>query len=103
MSTAVTYRRWTVWFRNTVVQFVNIFHINLEHTLAKLWSIIIIIIIMDETKTISKYTSNNRGNWDHVKIIHKIPEQHTGKAGNKETTENSDAGHCTRRWDSTNA
>jgi hypothetical protein len=25
-------------------------------------------------------TNNNRGNWNHVKIIQKIPEPHTGKA-----------------------
>jgi hypothetical protein len=25
-------------------------------------------------------TSNNRGNWNHFKIIQKVPEQRTGKA-----------------------
>jgi hypothetical protein len=27
-------------------------------------------------------TSNNRGSWNHLKIIQKIPEQHTEKAQN---------------------
>jgi hypothetical protein len=39
-------------------------------------------------------TSNNGGNWNRVKIIRKIPEQHTGKARNQGTTENSHTGHC---------
>jgi hypothetical protein len=30
-------------------------------------------------------TSNNRGNWNHLKIIQKIPEQRTGKASNQGT------------------
>jgi hypothetical protein len=30
-------------------------------------------------------SSNNRGNWNHFKIIHKITEQQTGKAQNKGT------------------
>ena len=34
-------------------------------------------------------TSNNRGNWNHLKIIQKIPEQHTTKAQNQGTAENS--------------
>jgi len=33
-------------------------------------------------------TSNNRGSWNQVKINQTIPEQHTGKARNQETTEN---------------
>ena len=40
-------------------------------------------------------TSNNRGNWNHLKIIQKIPEQLTGIAQNQGTTENSHSGHCT--------
>jgi len=27
-------------------------------------------------------TGNNRGGWNHLKIIQKIPEQRTGKAQN---------------------
>ena len=38
-------------------------------------------------------TSNNRGNWNHLKIIQKIPEQHSRKARNQGTTENSRNGH----------
>ena len=30
--------------------------------------------------------SNNRGNWNHFKIIHKITEKYTEKAQNKGTT-----------------
>ena len=40
-------------------------------------------------------TSNNMGNWNHLKIIQKIPGQPTGKAQNQVTTENSHIGHCT--------
>jgi hypothetical protein len=41
-------------------------------------------------------TSNNRGNRSHLKIIQKIPEQHTGKAQNQGTAANSHIGQCTR-------
>jgi hypothetical protein len=34
-------------------------------------------------------------------IIHKIPEQHTGKARNQVTTENSHTEHCTHTSEST--
>jgi hypothetical protein len=27
-------------------------------------------------------TGNNRGDWNHLKITQKVPEQHTGKARN---------------------
>jgi hypothetical protein len=47
-------------------------------------------------------TSNNRGNRNHLKIIQKIPEQHTGKAQNQGTAANSHIGHCTRISGSTN-
>jgi hypothetical protein len=40
-------------------------------------------------------TSSNMGNWNHIKIIQEIPEQHTGKTQNQETTENSHIWHCT--------
>jgi len=33
--------------------------------------------------------------WNHFKITQTIPEQHTGKARNKGTTNNSHIGHCT--------
>jgi hypothetical protein len=46
-------------------------------------------------------TSNNRDNWNHFKIIEKIPEQRTGKARNQGTTENSHIGHCTHTAEST--
>ena len=48
--------------------------------------------------------SNNRGNWNHLKIIHTrtIPEQHIGKARNEGTTENSHTGHCTHTAESAN-
>jgi hypothetical protein len=48
-------------------------------------------------------TSNNRDNWNHLKIIQKIPEQHTGKARNQRSTENSHIRHCTNTAESTNA
>jgi hypothetical protein len=40
-------------------------------------------------------SSNNRGNWTHLRIIQKIPERHTRKAKNQVTTENSYMGHGT--------
>jgi hypothetical protein len=40
-------------------------------------------------------TSNNRDNWNYLKMIQEIPEQHNGKARNQGTTENSHAGHGT--------
>jgi len=46
--------------------------------------------------------NNNRGNWNHLKIIPKIPEQFTGKALNQGTTENSHIGHCTHTLESSN-
>jgi hypothetical protein len=45
-------------------------------------------------------TNNNRGNWNHLKIIQKIPEQRTGKARNEVTTESSYIGHCTHTAES---
>jgi hypothetical protein len=35
--------------------------------------------------------SNNRDNWNHFKIIQKIPGKHTGKVQNKETTKKETA------------
>jgi hypothetical protein len=39
--------------------------------------------------------SNNRGNWNHFKILQKILEQRTGKARYQGTAENSYIGHST--------
>jgi hypothetical protein len=46
-------------------------------------------------------TNNHMDNWNHLKIIQKIPEPHTGKARNQETAENSHIGHCTHTSEST--
>jgi len=46
--------------------------------------------------------SNNKGNWNHLKIIQKMPEQYTGKALNQGTTENNHMGHCTHASGSSN-
>jgi hypothetical protein len=40
------------------------------------------------------------GNWNHLKISHKIPEQHTGRARNQGTRENSHIMHCTHTSES---
>jgi hypothetical protein len=40
------------------------------------------------------------GNWNNLKIIQKIPEQHTRKAQNQGTTENSHIGHGTHTLES---
>jgi hypothetical protein len=47
-------------------------------------------------------TRTNRCNWNHLKIIHKISEQHSRRAQNQGTTENSHTGHCTHISESTN-
>jgi hypothetical protein len=47
-------------------------------------------------------TSNNRGNWNHRKMIQKTPEHHTGKERNQGTTENGHIGHCTHTSESAN-
>jgi hypothetical protein len=47
-------------------------------------------------------TSNNRGNWNHFKILKKILDQHTRKARYQGTTENSYIGHSTHAAESAN-
>jgi hypothetical protein len=47
-------------------------------------------------------TSNNRGNWNHFKILQKILEQRTGTARYQGTTENSYIGHSTHTAESAN-
>ena len=46
--------------------------------------------------------SNNRGDWNHLRITQTVPEQHTGKAQDQGTTENSRNGHCTQTAESAN-
>jgi hypothetical protein len=46
--------------------------------------------------------SNNRGNWNHFKILQKILKQRIGKARYQGTTENSRAGHSTHTAGSAN-
>jgi len=46
--------------------------------------------------------NNNRGNWNHLKIIQEIPEQYTGKALSRGTTESSHMGRCTHTLESSN-
>ena len=48
-------------------------------------------------------TGNDKGNWKNLKIIQKIPKQHSLKARNQGTTENSHIGHCTQALESANA
>jgi hypothetical protein len=47
-------------------------------------------------------TRNNRGNWNYLKIMYKMPEQHTRKAQNQGTAENSHIGDGTNTLESTN-
>ena len=47
-------------------------------------------------------TSNNRGNWNDLKIIQKTPEQRTGKSRNQGTTEKNHIVHRTYTTESTN-
>jgi hypothetical protein len=46
-------------------------------------------------------TRTNRDSWNSIKIIQKIPEQHTGKARNQGFTENIHIGHSTRTLEGT--
>jgi hypothetical protein len=50
----------------------------------------------------AKVTPIKWGNWNHIEIIQKIPEQHTRKARNKGAIENSQIGHCTHNWECAN-
>ena len=45
--------------------------------------------------------NKSEDNWNHLKVIQKIPEQHTGKAQNEGTTGNGHIGHCIHTLDST--
>ena len=47
-------------------------------------------------------TGNNRGKGNHLKIIQKIPQPHSGKARTQGTTRNSHIGHCTHTAGSAN-
>jgi hypothetical protein len=40
----------------------------------------------------------NRDNWNHFTIIHKIPEQHIGKARNQGTAKTNHTGPCTHTF-----
>ena len=46
--------------------------------------------------------SNNRGDWNHVKITQTIPEQHSRKAQNLGITQNSHIRHCKHTMESAN-
>jgi hypothetical protein len=63
--------------------------------------IIIIIIIIMGFKNKGD-ASNNRGNWNHFKILQKTLEQLTRKARYQGTTENSCIGHSTHTAESAN-
>jgi hypothetical protein len=45
---------------------------------------------------------SDRDNWNHFKVIQKIPEQHIGKAQNQGTAKNGHTWHCTHPSGSTN-
>ena len=49
-----------------------------------------------------EYKIKSDTNWNHLQIIQKIPQQHTGKAGNQGTAESSQIGLCTSTAESTN-
>ena len=65
-------------------------------------TIIIIIIIINSAHLeceIKSDTSNNRGNWNHLKIIQTVPQQHNSKARIKELqkTATVDTAHILRK------
>jgi len=45
-------------------------------------------------KTNRNTASNNGGNWNHLRIIQKLPALHIGNARNQETTEKNRIRHC---------
>ena len=47
-------------------------------------------------------TNNNRGKWNHLRIIQTITERHTWKARHQETTDNSRIWHSTHTSEETN-
>jgi hypothetical protein len=47
-------------------------------------------------------TINTRGNWN-LKIMQKMPKEHTGKARHQGTTNNSNIEHHTQSLESSNA
>ena len=47
-------------------------------------------------------TGNNRGKWNHIKIIQKIPEHYTGKTRNQETTGSNHIWRCAYSPESNN-
>ena len=47
-------------------------------------------------------TSNNRGNWNHLKISQNISEKRTWKGRHQGTTQNSFTGHCAHSLENTN-
>ena len=49
-----------------------------------------------------KNKCNTLGNWDDLKIIQKITDQHTGKALNQGSKENTHIGHGTHTSENTN-
>ena len=46
--------------------------------------------------------SNNMGNWNHLKVIQTVPEQHNRKEQNQGTTKAGHTGHCTHTAESAN-
>ena len=48
------------------------------------------------------YVSNNGGNWNHLRIVQKIPAQHIGNSRNHETTKKSHIRHCVHISESAN-
>ena len=49
-----------------------------------------------------RYISNNRGRWNHLRLIQEIPEQHIGKARNYGTAKKSHIGHSTHNTENAN-
>jgi hypothetical protein len=45
--------------------------------------------------------TDNGVNWNHLKVIQKIPEPHNRKAGNKEIWRRNFTGHCTHTSENT--
>lgn len=48
-------------------------------------------------------TINTGGNWSLLKIIQKMPKEHTGKARHQGTTDNRNNEHHTQSLESSNA
>jgi hypothetical protein len=64
--------------------------------------VVVVIVVIECMWGVKISDTNNKSNWNHLRIIQTVPQQHTGKAQNQGPTENSHIGHCIHTLGSTN-